>query len=53
VLLRAIAERSGFQLITTKQVRLLQLAERLIERETSERSLRASLNQALIEGQAE
>lgn len=50
-LLRCTAERAGFQLITTKQVHLLQLAEQLIARETSERSLRVSLEQALSEGQ--
>ena len=48
-LLRALTERAGYQLITTKQVRLLRLAEQLVARESSDRGLRLLLEQMLYE----
>jgi hypothetical protein len=46
-LMRCAAERAGFRLITPQQADLLQLAEALIARETSERSLQAQLAHVL------
>jgi hypothetical protein len=48
-LLQAMAERAGFQLITAKQAKLLRLAEQLITREKTERSLNAALKDLLDE----
>ena len=48
-LMQCVAERAGLRLIDARQAKLLELAEHLIEKEVSERTFHAQLQQVLNE----